>query len=135
MRSKASIRKLMIGVVFALVTTGAVPVLAASVGGPNVTAKAKVDALNSPDQTVYLDVAINRNMGPLGDHPHVTVDHYNHREQAENEDPEDYSHGWDIVTVGRIGPEGVEHYSVDDGRPCNTCGPIDRICALLGDRC
>ena len=134
MRSKASMRKLMIGVVFALGTAGAVPVLAASLGGPNVTAKAQVDALSSPDQTVYLDVAINRNMGPLGSNPHVTIDHYNHRDQAEDSQ-DGQSYGWDFITVGRIGPEGLDHHTVDDGTPCITCGAIDKACALLGDRC
>ncbi len=127
-------RKVVIAVALVLGSTGALPVLAATVVGPKVTAKAQVDALNSPDQTIFVDVVVERNMGFLGDHPHVTIDHYNHRDQAEDPDDE-LSHGWDIVTVGRIGPEGVSHNSVDDETPCISCGPIDRACALLGDRC
>jgi hypothetical protein len=127
-------RKVVIAVALVLGTTGAIPVLAATTGGKTVTANVQVDALDSPDQTVFVDVGVERNMGFLGDRPHVTIDHYNHRDQAEDPDDE-LSHGWDIVTVGRIGPEGVSHNSVDDGTPCISCGPIDRACALLGDRC
>jgi hypothetical protein len=134
MPSNALIRKAVIGVALVLGTAGALPVLAATIGGANVTAKAQVDALNSPDQTVFVDVGVERNMGFLGDHPHVTIDHFNHR--AQNEDrPEDssYSHSW--VTLPRIGTNGVDSYEVEDGSPCISCGYIDRACAWLGDRC
>ena len=134
MRSKGTIRTLVVVVVFALGLTGATQVFAAGVAGTKVTAKGRADVLNSPDQTVFVDASIQRDKGFFkGDH-HVIVDHYNHRAQEEDR-PEDSSYGHTLVTLPRVGTYGVWHYEVDDGRPCKTCGPIDTVCALLGDRC
>lgn len=127
------IKGMIVGTVLAVGLAGAAPVLAASIGGTDVTVKRHVDVLHGQDQHVYVEVAIDRDEGPLQGHPRISVEHFDHRGQAE--DPDDLGYGWDHVTAPWIGTQGVDHYDVANGTPCWSCGPIDTVCALLGDRC
>jgi hypothetical protein len=133
MRSKASIQKAVIGMVFALGLACSLPALAGSIGGTTVTTRTHVDVLNSPDQTIFANVQVERDRGPFKGDPAVTIDHYNHR--AQNEDrPEDLGYGWTIVSAPHVVfPIYSQEY--EGGRPCISCRPIDEVCELIGDRC
>lgn len=123
-----------IGVFVFIVALGVTPALASSVGaeksaGP-ITVGHKFHLLQDQDQVARLVVTVDR---PKKKDFAVGVDIHTHRDQVEDNGG-GYEERYSLIADPFIARQDVYREHVP-GTPCRTCGPIDRVCALVGDRC
>ena len=123
-----------IGVFVFIAALGVGPALASSVGaeksvGP-ITVRHKTHLLQDQDQVARLIVTVDR---PKKKDIAVGVDIHMHRDQFEDNGG-GYEDRYSLIADPFIGRQDVyrEH---TPGTRCRTCGPIDTVCALIGDRC
>jgi len=122
-----------IGVLVFIVALGVAPAFAASMGAGSIrpiTIGHKFHLLQDQDQVARLVVTVDR---PQKKDITVGVDIHTHRDQVEDNGG-GYKERYSLIADPFIARQDVYREHVP-GTPCRTCGPIDTVCALIGDRC